>query len=264
MSAESDDNRPFNLRTAFAAKSKRLRAVMEAAPEIVGHMPTIGDGSEAEWITMLRDFLPRRYAVDKAFVVDSCGHQSLQLDVVVFDRHFTPLFWEMGGALFLPAESVYAVFEAKQELNREYLREAGEKVASVRRLHRTTAPIVHAGGTVNNPKPPPRILGGLLACRSDWNPPFGRALRRGLDDLTEDERIDLGCGLEHGAFELPENTTPDPGLVTADAEVGLAFFAMRLLARLQQMGTVSAMNIDAYTSVLAQRSRELPTEVPAR
>lgn len=263
MIAESDDNRPFNLRTAFAAKSKRLRAVMEAAPELVGHMPTIGDGSEAEWITMLRDFLPRRYAVDKAFVVDSCGHQSLQLDVVVYDRHFTPLFWEMGGALFLPAESVYAVFEAKQELDLEYLREAGEKVASVRRLHRTTAPIVHAGGTVSNPKPPPRILGGLLACRSDWNPPFGRALRRGLDNLTEDERIDLGCGLEHGAFELPEHTTADPGLVTADAEVGLAFFAMRLLARLQQMGTVSAMNIDAYTSVLAQRSCELPTEVPA-
>ncbi|AXH93729.1 hypothetical protein DVH21_29640 [Micromonospora aurantiaca] len=85
-----------------------------------------------------------------------------------------------------------------------------------------------------------------------------------MDNLTEDERIDLGCGLEHGAFELPEHTSADPGLVTADAEVGLAFFAMRLLARLQQMGTVSAMNIDAYTSVLAQRSRELPTEVPAQ
>ncbi|MFD6696822.1 DUF6602 domain-containing protein, partial [Micromonospora aurantiaca (nom. illeg.)] len=174
------------------------------------------------------------------------------------------LFWEMGDALFLPAESVYAVFEAKQELNLEYLREAGEKAASVRQLHRTTAPIVHAGGTVNNPKPPPRILSGLLACRSRWNPPFGPALRKGLDNLTEDERIDLGCGLEHGAFELPEHTSADPGLVTADAEVGLAFFAMRLLARLQQMGTVSAMNIDAYTSVLAQRSRELPTEVPAQ
>ncbi|TNH31346.1 hypothetical protein FHG89_02985 [Micromonospora orduensis] len=70
------------------------------------------------------------------------------------------------------------------------------------------------------------------------------------------ERIDLGCGLEHGAFELPEGTTADSGLVIADAEVGLAFFAMRILARLQQMGTVSAMNIDAYTSVLTQRSGE--------
>lgn len=140
MSAESDDSRPFDLRTAFAAKSKRLRAVMEAAPELVGHMPTIGDGSEAEWITMLREFLPRRYAVDKAFVVDSCG------------------------------------------------------------------PIVHAGGTVNNPKPPPRILGGLLACRSDWNPPFGQALRRGLDNLNEDQRIDLGSGLEHGAASQRERT----------------------------------------------------------
>lgn len=253
MSADTTDNRPFNLHAAFAAKSARLRATMAVAPDLVGHMPTIGDGSEAEWITMLRQFLPKRYAVDKAFVVDRCGHQSLQLDIVVFDQHFTPLFWEMGGSLFLPAESVYAVFEAKQELNLKYVREAGEKVASVRKLHRTTAPIVHAGGTVNNPKPPPRILGGLLAGRSDWNPPFGQALRNGLDDLDEGERLDLGCGLEHGAFELPENVKADPDLITADAEVGLAFFAMRLLARLQQMGTVSAMNIDAYTSVLVNR-----------
>ena len=199
-----------------------------------------------------RDFLPTRYAVDKAFVVDSCGHQSLQLDVVVYDRHFTPLFWEMGGALFLPAESVYAVFEAKQELNLGYLREAGEKVASVRRLHRTNGPIVHAGGTVDKPKPPPRVLGGLLAGRSSWNPPFGQSLREGLDNLAEDERIDLGCGLEHGGFELPESAKAVSDLVSAGADVGLAFVAMRLRARLQQMGSVPAMNIDAYTSVLSQ------------
>jgi hypothetical protein len=250
--AGTDDARPFDLRAAFAAKSAKLRADMLAALQLVSHMPTVGDGSEAGWMTMLRNFLPGRYAVDKAFVVDSRGHQSLQLDIVVYDRHFTPLFWEMGGALFLPAESVYAVFEVKQELNRGYLREAGEKVASVRRLHRTNERIVHAGGRYDEPKPPQRILGGILASRSGWSPPFGQSLRIGLDDPTPDARIDLGCGLEHGAFELPEGATATTDLVTADADVGLAFLAMRLLARLQQMGSVPAMNIDAYTAVLSQ------------
>lgn len=251
MTTEADDQPPFDLRVAFTAKSAQLHASMLAAPKLVGHMPTVGDGSEAGWIRMLSEFLPKRYAVDKAFVVDSHGHESLQLDVVVYDRHFTPLFWEMGSALFLPAESVYAVFEAKQELNLGYLREAGEKVASVRALHRTSAPIVHAGGTIYTPKPPPRILGGLLAARSDWSPPFGNSLRDGLDNLTEGEHLDLGCGLAHGAFELPEGAKADSHLVIAAADVGLAFFAMRLLARLQQMGTIPAMDINAYTSVLA-------------
>jgi hypothetical protein len=39
--------------------------------------------------------------------------------------------------------------------------------------------------------------------------------------------------------------------VTADPNVGLAFFAMRLMARLQRMGTVPALDIDAYTAVLS-------------
>lgn len=242
---------PFDLRAAFTAKSAQLRAEMLAAPQLVGHMPTIGDGSEAGWIRMLGGFLPKRYAVDTAFVVDSCGQESLQLDAVVYDRHFTPLFWEMGKALFLPAESVYAVFEVKQELNIKYFREAGEKIASVRKLNRTSEQIVHAGGTFA-PRKPPRILGGILGGRSAWSPPLGQALREGLDSLTEDERIDLGCALEHGAFELPEGAHAGSDLVTAAAEVGLAFFAMRLMARLQHMGTVPAMNIDAYTAILSE------------
>jgi hypothetical protein len=242
---------PFNLLEAFAAKSAQMRAQMEVARSLTKHGPTIGDGSEAGWTAMLDAFLPKRYAVSTAFVVDSRGSESLQLDVVVHDRHYTPLFWKMGEALFLPAESIYAVFEVKQELDAGNVREAGEKVASVRQLHRTTDRIVHAGGTVQQPKPPPRILGGLLAGRSGWSPPFGAPLENGLDILTDDQRLDLGCGLEHGAFELPEGGKASTDLETAAADVGLAFFAMRLLARLQRMGSVPAVDIDAYTAVLS-------------
>lgn len=248
----SRGERAFDLRHAFVAKSAQLAASMTVAPKLTNHGPTIGDASEQGWRRMLEEFLPRRYAISKAFVVDSQGNQSLQLDVVVYDRHFTPLFWEIDAALFLPAESIYAVFEVKQELNLGYLREGGEKVASVRRLHRTSQRIVHAGGEVTTPKPPPRILGGLLAGRSGWSPPFGKALSDGLDDLGDNERLDLGCGLEHGAFEVPDGAAAGNSLVVStDASVGLAFFAMRLLARLQRMGTIPAVDIDAYTSVLS-------------
>jgi hypothetical protein len=36
-------------------------------------------------------------------------------------------------------------------------------------------------------------------------PAVRAALRGGLDCLTSDQRVDLGCGLEHGAFERPEH-----------------------------------------------------------
>lgn len=247
----SDDELAFDLRHAFEAKSDQLATRMKAASRVTRHAPTIGDGSEEGWRVMLEEFLPRRYAVSQAFVVDSCGNSSLQLDAVVHDRHFTPLFWEIDGARFLPAESVYAVFEIKPELNLGYLREAGEKVASVRKLHRTSQRIVHAGGEVMTPKPPPWILGGLLARRSGWNPPFGQSLKDGLDGLADTQRLDLGCGLADGAFEVPAGATSANEMTTVDSTVGLAFFALRLLARLQRIGTVPALDIDAYTKVLS-------------
>lgn len=48
-----------------------------------------------------------------------------------------------------------------------------EKVASVRRLQRTSLPIPHAGGTYP-PKPLIPILGGLLTFESNWSPALGR------------------------------------------------------------------------------------------
>lgn len=253
MTEPTGQSPTFDLVEAFKHKTDQLRSKMRSAHAVTTHGPTIGDASEESWRSMLADFLPRRYAVSKAFVVDSRGRTSEQLDIVVHDRHFTPLFWQIEQALFLPAESVYAVFEVKQQLTAGNIAAAGKKVASVRGLHRTSQQIVHAGGVVATPKPPPRILGGLLAGSSSWNPPFGDALRDALEVLDEDHRLDLGCGLEHGAFELPAFVTARDGLITSNAEVGLAFLVMRLMARLQAMGTIPAIDLDAYTSVLGHQ-----------
>lgn len=248
---KADASGPFDIREAFAHTSAGMRARMEATTKLTTHGPTIGDGAEVPWRNMLEDFLPKRYAVSKAFVVDSNGCQSEQLDIVIHDRHFTPLLWEIDGALFIPAESVYAAFEVKQDLSAKHVKAAGKKVGSVRALYRTSGPVVHAAGRVDTPKDPPRILGGLLAGRSTWRPPFGKPLRSALDGLGPSQTLDLGCALEHGAFELPEGSAAKDALTVVDDQVGLAFLAFRLLARLQEMGSVPAVDIDAYTRVLS-------------
>ena len=60
----------------------------------------------------------------------------------------------------IPAESVYAVFEAKQAANAGLVAYAQEKVASVRRLHRTSLPIPYAKGVY----PAKPLFRSLAAC----------------------------------------------------------------------------------------------------
>src|SRR3546814_17119907 len=71
-------------------------------------------------------------------VVDSRGVFSQQIAVIIHDRQYSPFVFTFKGTDVVPAESVYAVFEAKQELTADYIRYAGEKAAYVRRLHRTS------------------------------------------------------------------------------------------------------------------------------
>ena len=165
-----------------------------------GHPGTKGDASETVWLELLNQYLPERYRADTAHVVDSLGNFSEQIDVVVYDRQYSPFIFKYEGQTIIPAESVYAAFEAKQSANAEQIRYAQGKISSVRRLHRTSLPIPYAKGTYPA-KPLIPIYGGLLTFESDWkNPALGdplvKALKRGLDD----QRLELGCIASHGCF----------------------------------------------------------------
>lgn len=237
---------PFDLANAFAIKQDQLHSELRGA-EVVSHPDDKGDISEGAWTSLLTGLLPARYRVSQATVVDCMGGKSDAIDLVIHDRHFSPLVFEQSGVLYVPAESVYAVFECKPTLNKDYLGYAGDKAASVRLLHRTSAQIVHAGGVIATPKPPPEILSGLLTTRSDWSPAFGRPFTEQLA-TSGGRRLDLGCVVAAGGWELPA----DPNATTSVAEQdrSLVFFAIRLLARLQQMGTIPAMDYDAWSKSL--------------
>ena len=85
---------------------------------------------------------------------------------MLFDRQYTPLIFEHQNEIVVPAEAVYALFEAKQEIKAEFVRYAQQKVATVRRLHRTSAPVQTIDGQ-RTARPQP-ILAGFLAFESHW------------------------------------------------------------------------------------------------
>jgi putative NADPH-quinone reductase len=110
---------------------------LQTARAAIGHTGAKGDGSEKVWHRLLGTYLPARYAVDKATIMDSTGAFSGEIDVVLYDRQYTFLIFELEGVKVIPAEAVYAVFEAKQEINAAFVAYAQKKAASVRRLHRS-------------------------------------------------------------------------------------------------------------------------------
>ncbi|MGI4810830.1 MAG: DUF6602 domain-containing protein [Janthinobacterium lividum] len=220
---------------------QRLRTTRQT----FGHPGTKGDASEAVWLQLLQTYLPERYAAASAHVVDSAGTFSDQIDAVVFDRQYSPFIFHFEGQKIIPAESIYAAFEAKQSINAEQVVYAQKKVASVRQLHRTSLPIPHAGGTYP-PKPPPHILGGLLTFESDWKPALGDALTQALSAGDPTGRLDLGCVAAHGLFSCDKagchTATPQGKAATA--------FLLELIARLQDTATVPMIDVRAYAKWL--------------
>jgi len=191
------------------------------------HPSAMGSATEHHWLQLFDRYLPKRYRAAPAFVIDSMGRRSRQIDIAIFDNLYTPPLFPHSSGIHLPAESVYAVFEVKPTFSRQWLRDAAEKAASVRSLRRTSVSVIGRDAAI-----PPPIIAGLLATTSVWTPDtFAANLGRARRDL------DIGCCLEHGAFEDNHISSPDESLV---------FFIIRLLDRLRAMGTAPAVDWSQY------------------
>ncbi len=230
----------------FLQYQEEMRVSLQGDRANISHPSTKGDSAELRWIDMLKKHLPRRYSVEKAFILDHTGAMSDQIDVVVFDRHYTPLLRASHGAPYIPAEGVYAVFEVRQELSKSNIEYAGYKAASVRKLRRTSAEIKHAGGQYPA-KRPHEIAAGLLTLESSWSPAFGNPFTHALASLERECHLDLGCCLRDGAWRADSDPVRSE---VSKPESALISFFLNLLRTLQQVATVPAIDFSYYEGAL--------------
>lgn len=233
----------FDLPGVFSGQEASLRSELDNLRR-AGHPGVQGEGTEQSWIDLLNRHLPRRYQATRAIVVDSEGHRSQQIDAVICDRQFSPEFWQSGDHRYVPAESVYVALEIKPTFNREYLTYAADKIASVRALKRTSAAFGWSQGQ-HKPREDFIPLGGMLAGSAEWADGLGTAFQKALVDADSVSRVDLGCALGAGTFEIPAGGTP------AEVEFGnpghtLFQFLLIVLRRLQVLGTAPAIDYTAY------------------
>lgn len=218
--------------------------------DLFEHPGACGDVAERGWIDLFNRYLPRRYRATPAFVVDADGGRSRQIDIAVYDNLYSAALFPNESGVHIPAESVYAIFEVKHTLTSKWIVDAGRKAASVRRLRRTSSPVV-SGGRLRPALAPQPILAGVLAVRGIWRGDFARRLSPLLARLPESQALDLGCVLEEGAFERSARAKHR----FSAAEDALIFFVIRLLERLRHIGTAPAADLMEY-------ARDLPSFKP--
>lgn len=241
----SEENK-VDLAGLFRSRQKATEAAQQLNREYAVHQGTKGEATETSWIQLLREYLPNRYAIERAMVVDSNGETSQQIDIVIFDRQYTPFVINYEGLVYIPAESVYAVFEVKQDISKEHIKYASNKLQSVRRLQRTSATIVNYTGQKHK-KELFEIPAGILTLSSSWKPGLGDSFEEAIKNSWENEheRIHLGCVLSEGGFRVVKEE--DEFLIEkSDREASLMYFLMSLFKTLQPLGTVPAVDMNKY------------------
>ncbi len=104
-----------------------------------GTTPTlIGNAIEDSVRTELEQILPRGVAVGSGCVIDSYGNCSKQQDVILYERDICPVFSINNApeSTYYPCEGVIGVVEVKSSVGTAELRDAFEKIQSVRQLRR--------------------------------------------------------------------------------------------------------------------------------
>ncbi|MEQ1887312.1 MAG: DUF6602 domain-containing protein [Bryobacteraceae bacterium] len=264
------DSRKLDLAEVF----RRVQVQMISELAVGGmfeHASAAGAANEQNWLALFRRHLPKRYRVAPAFVIDADGRRSRQIDIAIFDALHSPLLFPHESGLHIPVESVYAVFEVKPTISKQFLRDAAAKAASVRELRRTKLGGTNAesgdrrDGSDDSSRPIAMpILAGLLATGSVWSrETFAANLRNALRPpesvpgelapLLEQYRLDLGCSLAHGSFELlgvPTRRRPIPEVRVSTDDEALIFFMLRLLDRLRALGDAAHADLMEYGSAL--------------
>lgn len=256
------------LKDLFYGLQSQMIAQLSTNRKFITHPGSKGDALEETWIEWLRKYLPNRYCVDKAIVIDSTGNTSDQLDIVIYDNWFTPFIFSQNGFNYIPAEGVYAVFEVKPDIKgnvetQSFIEYAGCKIESVRKLKRTSTRIINAGKS-HEPRDFTKIIGGILSSTNTFAK--RSTLERKLKTLIGHKGIDIGCIADYGCFYVDYDDLSDKSEMNferkinayynqrkikdikfSDKESSMVAFSLQLTRYLQQaIGTIQAINLNEY------------------
>jgi hypothetical protein len=211
------------------------------------HNGSSGEAAECRWKAFFEKYLPRRYSVlHDATIIDSLGSHSQQIDLAIYDEYYTPKIWQHGDKAWIPAESVYCVVECKEKVQGN-INYAGKKIASVRKLYRTSGDFHDNSYGEQSAIEPKTILGILVADRYGWKKDNSNALHKELAKLNIDERIEFICSADGVSVTIgwPDIGTM-PSIEMNSGCCALIHFLTELDRTLRITGTVAPIDYRQY------------------
>lgn len=264
----------IGLKQLFESLQNQMVAQLNTNREFITHSGSKGDALEKAWIEWLRKYLPNRYSVDKAIIIDYEGNTSHQMDVVIYDNWFTPFIFSQHDFHYIPAEGVYAIFEVKPDIQgsvkkQSYIEYAAEKIESVRVLKRTSTNMINSGRKLE-PRGLTKIIGGILTSTNSFTHSNNTTIKKQIGEQKGLKGIDIGCIADYGCFYVDydgvENNEEQDfnkriddyynnrnikDIVFSTSENSLVSFSLQLTRYLQQaIGTIPAIDLNAYSQVI--------------
>ena len=264
----------IDLKQLFEGLQDQMVSQLSTNRNFITHPGSKGDALENAWIEWLRKYLPNRYSVDKAMVIDHEGSTSHQIDVVIYDNWFTPFIFSQNGFHYIPAEGVYAVFEVKPDIQgsageQSYIEYAAEKIESVRVLKRTSTNMINSGKKIE-PRGLTKIIGGILTSTNSFTHANNTTMMKHISERKGLKGIDIGCIADYGCFYVDyqgeENNKEEDfnkriydyyndrsinDIRFSTLENSLVSFSLQLTRYLQQaIGTIPAIDLNAYSQAI--------------
>ncbi len=100
-----------------------------------------GQARERAVRAKLESILPGGVGVGTGCVIDSEGNASGQIDVILYEQQFCPVFNVSDDVSYYPCEAVIAIGSIKSTIGKKELGDIYSNVASVRRLKRFARPV---------------------------------------------------------------------------------------------------------------------------
>lgn len=127
----------MNIQELISETGKHLRQEFEYIKNSNPHFAERGAEAEIILLDFLNKHLPKRFAGGSGLIVDYQNNISSQTDVIIYDAENSPVYRKGERVLILPCDNVASVIEVKSSLDKQELKDASEKIASVKKLNKS-------------------------------------------------------------------------------------------------------------------------------
>lgn len=128
----------LSVASLFNDVSQRLKIEFDYQAAILGHPGLVGTGRENVLKRILKTYLPKRYAIDSGIVIDALNGKSKQMDIVIHEAEYSPVFEIVEGMRFFPCETVVMVGQVKTDIgSKEVMQECLDNIKSAKELDRS-------------------------------------------------------------------------------------------------------------------------------